>query len=506
MARERDGALSPMERLAERPEELLPALALGLFLLAPLPIAVLDVLGNNRDASLLVFPKLVYLGVLPLSLCATAAGAFLTLRGAREAGRLAEALRRHPCLWFFALAGAWMGIATCVTGLTDLALHGALMLDETFYLQMWYMLVLVPCAALVRDRELKRLLLNAHVAVSVVLVGAAFALANDGVTLVGVPWRGDVSSALGDFSSIYFHHNYYAYYLATAIPAAASLFVSEERRAWQALYAGALLANTAALAVNGTMGGWVACAFALVFLLVAHGMIECRVNRRVVIAAALFVACLVGVASLVDGFSDNIATFARDVATVARDVTGVGAADAAGESENAAAEPAAGDAADSSSADAAEVGDASAASAVPDSVPTVVASSPGESAVDEAGSGRWGIWTACVGLIAERPLFGYGMEGIMARDLVEEARNPRPHNEYLQYALFYGIPAVAAYLAGCVGMYARAVRRRQRLSPESLAALAAAFGYLVSATFGNTLYCTAPLVFLFLGLGYRDER
>ena len=35
----------------------------------------------------------------------------------------------------------------------------------------------------------------------------------------------------------------------------------------------------------------------------------------------------------------------------------------------------------------------------------------------------------------------------------------------------------------------------------TFACLGAAFSYLVSAFFGNTIYCTAPFLFLFLGMG-----
>ena len=123
-----------------------------------------------------------------------------------------------------------------------------------------------------------------------------------------------------------------------------------------------------------------------------------------------------------------------------------------------------------------------------------------------AGSGRWIIWQRSLTLIGEHPLFGLGFEGVHVRGMREYARNTRPHNEFMQYALFYGIPAGIAYLAGTAGIYLRAVRRRQVLSPLSLVCLTGAFGYLASSCFGLTLFSTAPYLFLFLGMGYRLEE
>ena len=58
-----------------------------------------------------------------------------------------------------------------------------------------------------------------------------------------------------------------------------------------------------------------------------------------------------------------------------------------------------------------------------------------------AGSGRWRIWRGTVSLIGQRPLLGWGMEAIYVHDLTSITVSTRPHNEYLQYALFHGIPA-----------------------------------------------------------------
>jgi O-antigen ligase len=122
-----------------------------------------------------------------------------------------------------------------------------------------------------------------------------------------------------------------------------------------------------------------------------------------------------------------------------------------------------------------------------------------------AGTGRWRRWTHTVQYIGERPFFGWGSEGIF--DLLkEETGGSRPHNEYLQYAAFFGIPAALCYIAGVVSVFVKGIKKRAEIDIYTFAALVASFGYLVSALFGNTMSYTAPYFFIMLGLAVRPCR
>ena len=81
-------------------------------------------------------------------------------------------------------------------------------------------------------------------------------------------------------------------------------------------------------------------------------------------------------------------------------------------------------------------------------------------------------------------------------------REGRAHNEYLQYTMYYGIPAGICYIAGCFSVYLRGLKNRRRLDRYSVAALTAAFGYLTSAFVGNTKMLTTGLFLALLGLGF----
>ena len=122
-----------------------------------------------------------------------------------------------------------------------------------------------------------------------------------------------------------------------------------------------------------------------------------------------------------------------------------------------------------------------------------------------AGSGRLQIWSETLKLIAAHPWFGIGLEGIEVRGLEEIVGNPRPHNEFLQYALFYGIPAGILYFAGCLSVFLHDLKYKDELDGVTITCLVAAFGYLVSSFFGITLFSTTPYLFIMLGLGYHHS-
>jgi O-antigen ligase len=123
-----------------------------------------------------------------------------------------------------------------------------------------------------------------------------------------------------------------------------------------------------------------------------------------------------------------------------------------------------------------------------------------------AGSARWKIWTATADIIKEYPVFGIGFEGVKAKRYVGPPYNIRPHNEFLQMALFHGIPALLLYFTGCLMVFIRALRKKASLDAMTLVCLTAAFSYLVSSFFGLTVYSAAPYLFLFLGMGYVVEE
>ena len=118
---------------------------------------------------------------------------------------------------------------------------------------------------------------------------------------------------------------------------------------------------------------------------------------------------------------------------------------------------------------------------------------------DRAGSGRWKLWKNTVLHIPERPLTGFGVEGLLNTYMVGT-----PHNELLQYAAFFGIPVAVLYVSACVVTLVRVWRSRAKMSPIAMVCFFTAIGYLVNSLFGVAIYYTTPFLYIFLGLSYSE--
>ena len=120
--------------------------------------------------------------------------------------------------------------------------------------------------------------------------------------------------------------------------------------------------------------------------------------------------------------------------------------------------------------------------------------------VDEAGTSRIKLWKHSFKYIKERPLFGYGPEGTSQMFFDDGLGNDRPHNEYIQHALFMGIPASVFYISGLVLLFIYCIKNRKQLPSYAIISGFAVFSYCISAFFGNTMYYTSPYFFIILGI------
>ena len=110
--------------------------------------------------------------------------------------------------------------------------------------------------------------------------------------------------------------------------------------------------------------------------------------------------------------------------------------------------------------------------------------------------GRLDMWMYTIGLIKDRPLAGYGCEGISAM-LRERFDVDNPHNEVITYAAYYGIPAALIYTSAVLSALIQGLR-----SSDGITAVAAAAAsvYFVSSLFGVAMFYTLPFFFVLLGM------
>ena len=348
--------------------------------------------------------------------------------------------RDNPVFVVFLALVLWMIIDIPFTnGVTNILLEGAGLKHESFFLHLEYFLCFFTLGLCLRNPVLKLWLLRGMAIISAVLASCAFYLHDH---LQSSPYYYDWKPT---YAGIFTYINYYGYFLNIFIALLAGLLAEATSNRWRGFYAAALALNTLALSYNDTLGAWIGSFCACVFVVAACRIRDGRFRLWSFAPLAVFLAVMCVAGQVNGNLAKNLGRFARDTA--------------------------------------------------------VVVTSPDSPQAAGAGSGRWFIWKNCMKLILENPVFGIGFEGVHVRVLAEVG-NPRPHNEFMQYALFYGFPGLLLYVLGCVGVYVRALRQRARLDAPTFAALTAAFGYLAGSFFGLTVYNTAPYFFIMLGLGY----
>ena len=102
------------------------------------------------------------------------------------------------------------------------------------------------------------------------------------------------------------------------------------------------------------------------------------------------------------------------------------------------------------------------------------------------------------GMTANKPFFGYGPDAAEVDEICNFSYW-RPHNEYLQHALYLGIPGLFFYLAALLGIGINRWKKLRVLSPMQVVAGGCVVTYLISACFGNTMFYTTPYFWMFLG-------
>lgn len=121
-----------------------------------------------------------------------------------------------------------------------------------------------------------------------------------------------------------------------------------------------------------------------------------------------------------------------------------------------------------------------------------------------AGTGRMTLWRDTIQRITERPIFGFGPEGLVGEH--EITNGDSPHNEFLQIAAFLGIPGLLLYLSAIFSLAYKQIRQAKALSPMVVVAIGATGAYLFSSCFGNPVFNSVPYFWLFFGMSTATNK
>ena len=130
---------------------------------------------------------------------------------------------------------------------------------------------------------------------------------------------------------------------------------------------------------------------------------------------------------------------------------------------------------------------------------------------DGAGTGRMRLWKACLKMIPESPILGYGPEQLNEKYAGElggvlAGGTDRPENEYIQYMVFMGIPGFVMYMGALISMMICQLKKIKKMELITIASAGCALAYAAGACFGNSMYYTTPYFYMFLGMTARTIK
>lgn len=254
-----------------------------------------------------------------------------------------------------------------------------------------------------------------------------------------------LSQSTTKFSALFGNSNHYGYYLTLTILISGAMFVHEKNNILKSLCLLNFIFNNVILIMNNTFGAYLACFMALILNIIILFIKNRKININAVSVLILFILISLIMTRWYSTIFANIYKMFSEVKNI-----------------------------------------------------------PTEN--DNIASGRGSLWKCTIKYISEKPLFGFGVEGIKERLAEETDICDRSHNEFLQYTAFFGIPAGICYLCGVMCVFLRGLKYKLSLDGYSITALVASFGYLVSSFFGNTTYYITPFLFILLGLGLMGNK
>ncbi|MDR0983689.1 MAG: O-antigen ligase family protein [Ruminococcus sp.] len=126
----------------------------------------------------------------------------------------------------------------------------------------------------------------------------------------------------------------------------------------------------------------------------------------------------------------------------------------------------------------------------------------GGAEADKLGSGRFGLWRSTLEYIKEKPLIGYGPDGI-SKSLLEEQGAARTHNIFLEYTAFFGIPAALVFITGYVLIFIKSLKN---FTSANVTALLGCFAITMSLVTGISFGQTSPVLYMLLGMSIAQLR
>ena len=339
----------------------------------------------------------------------------------------------------------WGLLASLLADDLMLAFYGTTYRNDGFFTYCIYAAIYC-CAQINRNENLRKKVLQYFILSSLLFcLITILQYFNYSTAFLGIYYQERLLTNL-KYAAIFYHPNHYGYYLTMIIAVSASLYWQTKRTPSQILYLFIFTINTWCLVINNTFG----CYLAVIFICFAGALLLHRKNpefskAKCLIPLMLFILLTISTSQIV---TNNFQVLSTDLKNIAVD----------------------------------------------------------NSSAKNAGSKRWELWTNGLDMLKAKPIFGYGPENLEKEYLVRDIDQDRPHNEYLQHALFLGIPALIFYMIAIFMLLKNWLINLRNLTNTTFISGLAVVAYLCSAFFGNTMFYTSIYLFLLLGYIPKDSK
>ncbi len=301
-----------------------------------------------------------------------------------------------------------------------------------------YVMIFFLPAACIRSADIKQFLLY-------------FAMLNSFqlgllTLLEGLGIREDYAFRMAEsapYTGIFLNTNHYGYYLTATLLLSAGVAAWDKQCVWRVLGALSFVVQTVVLTLNNSLGSFLAVLIGLPFMAIMYRIVYRRHSHRMGLILCAYIALWLLVSIWNQDILNSIKEFGLDLSKLFHQ----------------------------------------------------------DDDMMSAGSGRIALWYYAMTFIMEKPLLGYGVEGIgpLMGPVVGLAR---PHNLYMEFAAFFGIPAALCLIVGMFFEFLNGLKRKAILDVYNMTVLGAIFGFAFTAFFGITIFYTTPYFFILLGLGF----
>lgn len=354
-------------------------------------------------------------------------------------GQILKKIKSEP--WHFLLLAMllWSCISTLLSDDIVTSFQGTQYRFDGLKSYFYYAAMYV-CAFIVFQSNKRKLVFNIFTMVANI-TGLILILQDFGVKLVNQCFFQDERSAM------FFQFNHTGYFLNMSIVCLMGLYIYESKLWLRIYYAFALAFQVYAILVNSTFGAYLGSCCALVMIWVFF----IRKNRK--FSYRLLIPVLIV-------FAISFASYMGWVPTSSGEDMKVNLQELTADAQNILEDP---------------------------------------SEAKRAGHGRMTLWQQGLKMIPRRPIFGYGPEQ-MDKELSAIMWVDRPDNEFIQHAVFLGIPGLLFYLGALITLFIRQWIHMRKLDDTTLIAAGCVVAYLVSSLFGNTMFYTVPYLYMFLAM------